>query len=217
MQKILRYYILLVIIGLCLSLSAQKKGGLYRQKYEDAEVLVNNGLYDVARSYYVEAYENARATRQHKNIQNQIKQKIVLMDCYAMYFHLLDQARQLEQMQDMVSADKYSSDALAYAEYEHLNVPGIDTQKIRSQVLSQTAALCQKLAHTEALNQKGDFASARELFWQVKGEAEKLSDSWKKHGFPGSFIQKMDSVSHFLEKNVTQCSVISKCFPRNTR
>ena len=139
MQKILRYYILLVIIGLCLSLSAQKKGGLYRQKYEDAEVLVNNGLYDVARSYYVEAYENARATRQHKNIQNQIKQKIVLMDCYAMYFHLLDQARQLEQMQDMVSADKYSSDALAYAEHEHLNVPGIDTQKIRSTLLSQTA------------------------------------------------------------------------------
>lgn len=213
MQKILRYYILLVIIGLCLSLSAQKKGGLYRQKYEDAEVLVNNGLYDVARSYYVEAYENARATRQHKNIQNQIKQKIVLMDCYARYFHLLDQARQLEQMQDMVSADKYSSDALAYAEHEHLNVPGIDTQKVRSQVLSQTAALCQKLAHTEALNQKGDFASARELFWQVKGEAEKLSDSWKKHGFPGSFIQKMDSVSHFLEKERNTVLRYQQVFP----
>ena len=90
MQKVLKYNILLIIIGLCLSLSAQKKGGLYRQKYEDAEVLVNNGLYDVARTYYVEAYRDARATRQNKKIQNQIKEKIVLMDCYSMYFHLLE-------------------------------------------------------------------------------------------------------------------------------
>ena len=200
MQKVLKYNILLIIIGLCLSLSAQKKGGLYRQKYEDAEVLVNNGLYDVARTYYVEAYRDARATRQNKKIQNQIKEKIVLMDCYSMYFHLMDQARQLEQMQDMESADKYCTDALAYAAYEHLNVPGIDTLKVRSQVLSQTSALCQKLARTEALNKNGDYASARELFWQVKSETEKLSDSWKSHGFPGNFIQKMDSVSHFPEK-----------------
>lgn len=213
MQKVLKYNILLIIIGLCLPLSAQKKGGLYRQKYEDAEVLVNNGLYDVARTYYVEAYRDARATRQNKKIQNQIKEKIVLMDCYAMYFHLLEQAKQLEQMQDMVSADKYCADALLYAEYEHLNIPRIDTLKTRSQVLSQTAALCQKLAHTEALNKKGDFASARELFWQVKGETENLSDSWKKHGFPGSFIQKMDSISHFLEKDRNTALRYRQVFP----
>ena len=213
MQKVLKYNILLIIIGLCLSLSAQKKGGLYRQKYEDAEVLVNNGLYDVARTYYVEAYRDARATRQNKKIQNQIKEKIVLMDCYAMYFHLLEQAKQLEQMQDMVSADKYCADALLYAEYEHLNIPRIDTLKTRSQVLSKTAALCQKLAQTETLNQKGDFASARELFWQVKGETENLSDSWKKHGFPGSFIQKMDSISHFLEKDRNTALRYRQVFP----
>ena len=200
MQKILRYNILLIITGLCLSLSAQKKGGLYRQKYEDAEVLVNNGLYDVARTYYVDAYENARATRQHKNIQNQIKQKIVLMDCYSMFFHLMDQENQLEQMQDMESADKYFTDALAYAEYEHLNILGIDTLKIRSKVVSQTDALCKILARVDSLNQKGDYASARELFWQMKNESEKLSNSWKKHGFPVSFIQKMDSISHFPDK-----------------
>ena len=197
MQKILRYNILLIIIGLCLSLSAQKKGGLYRQKYEDAEVLVNNGLYDVARTYYVEAYENARSTRQHKNIQNQIKQKIVLMDCYAMYFHLLEQARELERMQDMESADKYCTDALAYAEYEHLNIPGIDTLKIRSKVLSQTSELCQNLTRVESLNEKGEFASARELFRQVQDKTEMLAIDWKSHGFPKSFIQKMDSIVHF--------------------
>ena len=213
MQRFNGCVILLLVMSLCLSLSAQKKTGKYRQKYEDAEVLVNNGLYDVARTYYVDAYEDARATRQHKKIQNQIKEKIVLMDCYAMYFHLLDQAKQLEQMQDMESADKYCTDALLYAEHEHLNIPRIDTLKTRSQVLSKTAALCQKLAQTETLNQKGDFASARELFWQVKGETENLSDSWKRHGFPKSFIQKMDSISHFLENDRNTALCYRQVFP----
>ena len=198
MQRIYGCVIFLLVMSLCLSLSAQKNNaGKYRQKYEDAEVLVNNGLYDVARTYYVEAYEDARTTRQHKNIQNQIKQKIVLMDCYAMYFHLLDQARELEQMQDMESADKYCTDALVYAEYEHLNIPGIDTLKIRSKVLSQTAVLSQNLTRVDSLNEKGDYVSARELFRQVQNKTEMLANDWKSHGFPANFIQKMDSIAHF--------------------
>ena len=213
MKNILKISILLIVLGSCLSVSAQKKKSYFQQKYEEAEVLVNNGLYDVARTYYVEAYENARATRQNKKVQNQIKEKIVLMDCYAMYFHLLDQARELEQMLDMESADKYCTDALAYAEYEHLNIPGIDTLKIRSKVLSQTSELCQNLTRVESLNEKGDHASARELFRQVKGETENLSDSWEKHGFPGSFIQKMDSVSHFLEKDRNTALRYRQVFP----
>ena len=72
MHRLSKYYIVLILMCLSMSLSAQKRQ-TYRQKYEDAEVLVNNSLYDVARAYYVEAYVEARATRQHKNIQNQIK------------------------------------------------------------------------------------------------------------------------------------------------
>lgn len=197
MQRFNGCVILLLVMGLCLSLSAQKKAGKYRQKYEEAEVLVNNGLYDVARTYYEEAYEDARAARQHKNIQNQIKQKIVLMDCYAMYFHLLEQARELEQMQDMVSADKYCTDALTYVEYERLNISGIDTLKTRSKVLSRTAVLCQNLTRTDSLNEKGDYASARELFRQVQNGTEMLENDWKNHGFPAGFIQKMDSIAQF--------------------
>lgn len=212
MHRLSKYYIVLIWMCLSMSLSAQKRQ-TYRQKYEDAEVLVNNSLYDVARAYYVEAYVEARATRQHKNIQNQIKQKIALMDCYAMYFHLLDQARQLEQMQDIESADKYYADALAYAEYEHLSIPGIDTLKVRSKVMSQTAVLCQMLARIDSLNQKGDYVSARELFWQMKKETEKLSNSWGKHGFPENFVQKMDSIAHFLDHDRNTILSYRETFP----
>ena len=206
MQKILRYYILLVIIGLCLSLSAQKKGGLYRQKYEDAEVLVNNGLYDVARSYYVEAYENARATRQHKNIQNQIKQKIVLMDCYAMYFHLLDQARQLEQMQDFESAYKYYTDALDYAAYEGLNIPNNDQLRSRIQVVGETSELYNNLCKIED-------AQARDLYFQWVKQVGDFDEKWKKHEISEDFARKMDSVAHFLDKDRNTILSYRETFP----
>lgn len=213
MQKILRYYILLVIIGLCLSLSAQKKGGLYRQKYEDAEVLVNNGLYDVARSYYVEAYENARATRQHKNIQNQIKQKIVLMDCYAMYFHLLDQARQLEQMQDFESAYKYYTDALDYAAYEGLNIPNNDQLRSRIQVVGETSELYNNLCKIERLNQEGSYAQARDLYFQWVKQVGDFDEKWKKHEISEDFARKMDSVAHFLDKDRNTVLRYQQVFP----
>jgi hypothetical protein len=213
MKNILKISILLIVLGSCLSVSAQKKKSYFQQKYEDAEVLVNNGLYDVARTYYVDAYRDARATRQNKKVQNQIKEKIVLMDCYSMYFHLLDQSRELEQLLDMESADKYCTDALAYAEYEHLNIPGIDTLKIRSKVLSQTSELCQNLTRVESLNVKGDHASARELFRQVQNKTEMLANDWKSHGFPKSFILKMDSIAHFPNNGRNMVLQYRQVFP----
>lgn len=213
MQKFKGCVIFLLVLGLCLPLSAQKKTGLFKQKYEEAEVLVNNGLYDVARTYYVEAYENARATRQHKNIQNQIKQKIVLMDCYAKYLHLMEQAKELEQLQDIESADKYYADALAYAEYEHLNIPAVESLKARSKVLSRTANLCQTLARMNSLNQNGDYAAARELFWQMKKETELLAESWKTYDFPEQFTKKMDSIAHFLDNDRNTALHYRQIFP----
>ena len=213
MKNILKISILLFVLGSCLSVSAQKKKSYFQQKYEDAEILVNNGLFDVARTYYVDAYRDARATRQNKKVQNQIKEKIVLMDCYSMYFHLLDQSRELEQLLDMESADKYCTDALAYAEYEHLNIPSIDTLKIRSKVLSQTSELCQNLTRVEFLNEKGDYVSARELFRQVQNKTEMLANDWKIHGFPKRFILKMDSIAHFPNRGRNTVLQYRQVFP----
>ena len=213
MKNILKISILLIVLGSCLSVSAQKKKSYFQQKYEDAEVLVNNGLYDVARTYYVDAYRDARATRQNKKVQNQIKEKIVLMDCYSMYFHLMDQANQLEQMQDIESADKYYADALKYAEYEHLKIPHVDSLKARSKVMAQTAVLCQTLARVESLNREGKFANARELFSHVQDSTEIMADSWKHYGFPDGFIKKMDSIAHFLDNGRNTMLHYRQVFP----
>ena len=213
MKNILKISILLIVLGSCLSVSAQKKKSYFQQKYEDAEVLVNNGLYDVARTYYVDAYKDARATRQNKKVQNQIKEKIVLMDCYSMYFHLMDQAKQLEEMQDIESADKYYADAIKYAEYEHLKIPHFDSLKVRSKVLSQTADLCQTLAKVESLNEEGKFANARELFRHVQDNTEILKSSWKNHEFPDAFIKKMDSIAHFLDNDRNAFLSYRETFP----
>lgn len=213
MQKGFRFYIFLILTGLCLSLSAQKKSTVFQQKYEEAEVLANNSLYDVARTYYVEAYENARATRQHKKIQNQIKQKIALMDCYTMYLHLQDQAKQLEEMQDFESANKYYADALAYAEYEQLNIPHAEALKARLNVVSQTAELCKTLARMDSLNLEGDYPSARKLFRKMQDETEMLMNSWKNYGFPDIFIQKMDSIAHFLDNDRNTALHYRQIFP----
>ena len=194
-------------------LSAQKRTGNYRQKYEDAEVLVNNGLYDVARTYYVDAYKDARATRQHKKIQNQIKEKIVLMDCYSMYSHLMNQAKQLEELLDIESANKYYADALLYANYENLNIPYFDSLKARSRVMSHTADLCKTLARVESLNKEGQFSSARELFRHIQDSTEILKSSWIHYGFPAAFIQKMDSIAHFLDNDRNTVLSYRETFP----
>ena len=57
----------------------QKGTPVFEQKYREAEVLENNELYDVAKEYYFDALVLARNTKQHRNIQNKIRQKIA---CY---------------------------------------------------------------------------------------------------------------------------------------
>ena len=213
MRNVLKIFILLIISSSCLSVSAQKRPGVYRQKYEEAEVLANNNLYDVARAYYVEAYNDARATRQHKNIQNQIKQKIVLMDCYAMYGHLVEQARQLERMHDFESAYKYYSDALSYAAYEGLNIPNSDYTRSRIQVVGETSDLCVNLCKIERLNQDGDYAQARELYFQWVKQADSLRHKWETYEIPVDFVQKMDSVSGFLADNRNEILSYRSVFP----
>ena len=213
MHTFSRYHILLIIIILCLSVSAQKKKSYFQQKYEDAEVLVNNNLYDVARTYYVEAYRDARATRQHKSVQNQIKQKIVLMDCYSRYGHLMGQAQQLEQSQDFESAYKYYTDALDYAAYEGLNIPNNDQLRSRIQVIGETSDLYNNLCKIERLNQEGSYAQARDLYFQWVKQVGNFDEKWKKHEISEDFARKMDSVAHFLDKDRNTILSYRETFP----
>jgi len=189
----------LILTSLCLSVSAQNKPKSYKELYYEAEILVQNAIYDVAKSYYIDALNAAEAAKAHRDTRNQIKQKILLMECYQKYYHLMDQAQILESMEDFESAHKFYEDALNYAQFENLNVSGTDSLRMRTQLMAQTADLCKSLCSIEQLNLEGEYAEARNKYHHWVDEAESMQYKWKKYHFPTDFVQKVDSITDFLE------------------
>lgn len=195
----LKYCILLIMTGLCLSLSAQSQSTNYKELYNQAGVLAQNSLFDDAKRYYFDALNAVPKGNQYRNVKNQIKGKIQLMECYQKFFHLWQQAQELEQRHDFESAHKYYTDAVSYATFENLNIPESDSIKSRLQIIEQTSNLCKSLCLIELLNLEGDYAKARNMFHQWVNQAESLGYKWKDYDFPIDFVQKMDSITDFLE------------------
>jgi len=199
MQRFSRYYILLVMIGLCLSLAAQKTKSDYRELYSEAGILAQSAIYDVAKQYYFDALNAVPSGKNARDVKNQIKEKILLMECYQQFYHLWNQAQQLEQMEDFESAFKYYKDALDYADYENLTVPAKDSLRMRLQIVEQTADLCKSLCLIEMLNLEGDYEKARNQYLKWVEQADSYGYKWSKYQFPTDFVQKMDSITGFLE------------------
>jgi len=187
--------------SLCLSLSAQNRPKSYKELYYEAEILAQSAIYDVAKSYYIDALNAAETAKAHRDTRNQIKQKILLMECYQKYYHLMQQAQILESMEDFESAHKFYKDALDFAQFENLTVPGTDSLRMRTQLMAQTANLCKSLCSIEQLNLEGSYAEARNKYHQWVEEAESMQYKWKKYNFPTDFVQKVDSITDFLEND----------------
>lgn len=201
MQKFARHSILLVMMGLCLSVFAQKTNADYKELYSEAEILAQSAIYDVAKDYYYAALQagNTSKARLSRDAQKTIKAKIQLMECYQQFYHLWNQAQQLEQMQDFESAFKYYDDALDYADYEDLTIPGKDSLRMRLLVVEQTADLCKSLCLIEMLNLEGDYEKARNQYMKWVEQADSYGYKWTKYQFPADFVQKVDSITDFLE------------------
>ncbi len=185
--------------SLCLSLRAQDKPKSYKELYYEAEILAKSAIYDVAKSYYIDALNAAEASNAHRDTRKQIKQKILLMECYQKYYHLMQQAQILESMEDFESALKFYEDALNFAQFENLTITGTDSLRMRTQLMAQTADLCKNLCSIEQLNLEGLYAEARNKYHQWVEDAESMQYKWKKYSFPTEFVQKVDSITDFLE------------------
>jgi hypothetical protein len=199
MRKALHYGVLLLVTSLCLSLSAQKPASNYKELFYEAGVLAQNSLYDVAEQYYFDALNQVPQGQQYKNIKNQIKEKIQLMECYQRFYHLWGQAQQLEQKEDFESAFKFYDDALDYADVEELEIPGKDSLRMRLRIVEQTADLCKSLCLIEMLNLEGDYEKARNQYMKWVEQADSYGYKWEKYQFPANFVQKVDSITGFLE------------------
>ena len=199
MQKGFCFSMLLIMISLCLSLPAQTKPNGYKELYYQAEILVQNSLYDDAKRYYFDALNKVPQGQQYKKIRTQIKEKIQLMECYQQFYHLWGQAQQLEQLQDFESAFKYYGDALDYADNESLTIPAKDSLRMRLQIVEQTADLCKSLCLIEMLNLEGDYEKARNQYLKWVEQAESYGYKWTRYQFPADFVQKVDSITGFLE------------------
>lgn len=199
MQKVLRYFILLIMTSLCWSLSAQKTVSDYRELFYEAELLAQSSIYDVAKQYYFDALNKVPQDAQYRKIKNQIKEKIQLMECYQRFYHLWGQAQQLELKEDFESAFKFYDDALDYADVEELDIPGKDSLRMRLRVVEQTADLCKSLCLIEMLNLEGDYEKARNQYMKWVEEADSYGYKWTKYQFPSNFVQKVDSITGFLE------------------
>ena len=214
MQRVLKYCILVIMTGLCLSLSAQSPSANYKELYNQAGVLAQNSLFDDAKRYYFDALNAVPQGNQYRNVKNQIKEKIQLMECYQKFYHLWQQAQALEQHHDFESAHKYYADAVSYAAFENLNIPESDSIKARLQLIEQTSNLCKSLCMIELLNMQGEHAKARNMYYQWVKQAESLGYKWKNYDFPPEFVQKMDSISDFLEDDRNETLPYRSVFPK---
>lgn len=213
MRKLTRCCMMVLVMGFCLSLSAQKSVSDYQELYSEAEILANSGIYDVAKSTYYEALHSVPSGRNARDVKTKIRQKILKMECYQRFYHLMDQANELEQLQDFESTQKYFADALLYEEDERLDIPHLDSLKSRLLMVQQTAELCRNLCRIELLNMEGEYAEARKLYFQWVEQAESYAYKWKKYQFPEAFVQKVDSISDFLEAERNNSLVYRSVFP----
>ena len=213
MQKNIRYCLSILLMSICLSLSAQKSFSDYQELYSEAEILANSAIYDVARQYYLDALRAVPSGRNAREVKSKIKMKALKMECYMRFYHFMDQANTLEQMHDFESAQKYFADALQYADDEYLNIPDIDSLKSRLQIIQQTSDLCRNLCRIELLNMEGEYAEARKLYYQWVEEAESYGYKWKNYSFPSSFVQKVDSITDFLYEDRNTSLVYRSIFP----
>lgn len=213
MQKYIRYCVSILLMSVCLSLSAQKSVSDYQELYSEAEILANSAIYDVARQYYIDAFRAVPSGRNAREVKYKIKQKALKMECYMRFYHLMDQANTLEQMHDFESAQKYFADALQYVEDESLIIPGIDSLRSRLQIIQQTSDLCRNLCQIELLNMEGDYDEARKLYFQWVEQAESYGYKWKNYSFPPSFVQKVDSITDFLYEDRNNSLVYRSIFP----
>ena len=213
MRKLTRCCMMVLIMGIVVSLSAQKSLSDYQELYSEAEILANSGIYDVAKSTYYDAFHAVPSGRNARDVKTKIRQKILKMECYQRFYHLLGQANELEQLQDFESTQKYFADALLYAEDEYLDIPYLDSLKSRLQMVQQTAELCSNLCRIELLNMEGEYAEARKLYFQWVEKAESYAYKWKKYQFPEAFVQKVDSIAGFLEAERNNSLVYRSVFP----
>lgn len=198
MRIFLKTSVLLAVLLLFKPAFSQKNISDFEKKYREAEVLENNAIYDIAKKYYIESFETAKNTKQHKNIQNKIKQKIVLMSCYEMFYHLINQAQELELLMDFESAAKYYSDALSYARYENLKIQDFDSIQQRINLVSRTSNLCKNLQKVNFFNENEQYTDAKVLFAELKAQSTELQSYWNKYGFQETFIREFDSLCNFL-------------------
>lgn len=213
MRKLTRCCMMVLIMGIVVSLSAQKSLSDYQELYSEAEILANSGIYDVAKSTYYDALHAVPSGRNARDVKTKIRQKILKVECYQRFYHLLGQANELEQLQDFESTQKYFADALLYAEDEHLDILYLDSLKSRLQMVQQTAELCSNLCRIELLNMEGEYAEARKLYFQWVEKAESYAYKWKKYQFPEAFVQKVDSIAGFLDAERNNSLVYRSVFP----
>jgi hypothetical protein len=185
------------------------------ERYEEAEILAQNSIYDVAKQYYFDALNAVPSGRNARDVKNKIKAKIQLMECYQRYYHLWGQAQQLEQAHDFESAFKYYDDALDYADYENLTIPAKDSLRMRLQLVEQTADLCKSLCLIEMLDLEGDYEKARNLFLKWVEQAESYRYRWGRYQFPTDFVQKVDSITSFLKDDRNNILLYRTVFPED--
>lgn len=201
MRKTLEVLLLLLFVWSVQTAFPQKNAPAFEQKYREAEVLENNAIYDIAKNYYFDALVLARNSKQHRNIQNKIKRKILSMDCYAQFHHLLRQSETLERMQNFEAAEKYFSDAIQYALDEGLDIKSIDSLRNRVSVISQTKQLCEMLGTVNSLNQSRKYEEAQTLFSEMTLKSQELHDYWQRFSFQDDFVRQFDSLRGFLDFN----------------
>ena len=153
-----------------------------------------------AKKYYFDALTvaNAHPTAKNRQVRKELGKQIHLMDRHLHFYSVLQNAKMLEEMNDLKSAKIFYADALNYAKKENLgNVP-MDSLNNRMQVLEKVIEVYDLLQDAKDYETVGDYKKTRKSFSQAYTASKRIRTQLDEYDFSPAVVARLDSLSQFM-------------------
>lgn len=151
------------------------------------------GDYPLAESCFFKAKELGKISREHLQY---INSRILFIKKYYHFEALMRNAKQLENSNQFIAAEKFYEDAYQYAEDEDLIIS--DSLFSRMQTIHQLMEIFALLDKSKEAERHNDFAQTQKYFIDAVEKAELVSNYLEENSFSPAIKMQLDSMLQFM-------------------
>lgn len=156
--------------------------------------------YIQAKKFYFDALTmaNAHPTAKNRQMRKDLGKQIHLMDRHLHFASVLQNAKMLEDMNDLKSARIFYTDAINYARKENLENEPLDSLNERMVVLEKVMGVYDLLQDAKDYEAVSDYKKTRKSFSQAYAASKKVRPQLEGYGFSPAVVARLDSLSQFM-------------------